>query len=474
VKPQPQTINQDHQRHSSFKRYSRSALRTNVLRFGRVAAIALMGSIALAQNASFSLENAFTALQKTPDWQAADLTYATAQRNLETAQAAAGINLSAGGSYSGLFPNSASSSNNVSVSVTASTNVLPWSPSYDTIRSAQRSVERAALDLRDTRNTLTLTTLSTYFGARTSALDVDVATASQKVYEGKLRVANLKYQNGQITLTDLLTAQQDLATAQSTLLTAQNALQINLANLGVSASTTFSTAPTELALPQGTVEAIARAGIERRADVQKAVSRVQDAEDALSNAQRDRILPNASVSLGYGQIGTSGLSSPSVSTSLNFQSGAASLTGSVPVTNNSSTTNGAGLSVSLSASIPVLAPSSDAKTSAAQTALDAARASLEATRRSAALDVAQKYSDATTAEAKIKVAQSTLETASKTLETATARNQSGLNTSLDLEQARVNVSQAQRDLESATASEQIAVYKLQNAIGSLNLIQEAK
>jgi outer membrane protein len=446
----------------------------NTLRAGRVVAIALMGSIALAQDAGFSLENAFTALQKTPDWQVANLTYQTSQRNLETTQAATGINLSAGGNYNGLFPSSGTSNNSVSVSVTASTSLLPWSPAYDTIRSAQRAFDRAALDLRDARNTLALTTLSTYFGTRTSSLDVDVATANQKVFEGKLRVANLKYQNGQITLTDLLTAQQDLATAQSTLLTAQNALQINLANLGVSASTKLTTAPTELALPQGTPEALAKAGIERRADVQKAISRVQDAEDALANAQRDRILPNASVSLGYGQLGTSGLSSPSVSTSLNFQSGAASVTGSVPVTNNTSSTLGTGLSVSLSASIPVLAPSSDAKTSTAQTSLDAARASLDTTRRSAALDVAQRYSDATTAKARINVSQSTLETARKTLETATARNQSGLNTSIDLEQARANVLQAQRDLESATATELIAVYKLQNAIGLLNLMPEAK
>jgi outer membrane protein len=444
------------------------------LSFVRVAVIALASSVALAQDAGFSLENAFTALQKTPDWQVADLTYQTAQRNLETTQAATGINLSAGGNYNGLFPSNATSSNNVSLSVTASANLLPWSAAYDTIRSAGRAFDRAALDLRDTRNTLVLNTITTYFGTRVSALDVDVATANQKVFEGKLRVANLKYQNGQVTLTDLLTAQQDLATAQSTLLTAQNALQINLANLGVTASTKLSTAPTALALPQGTVESLAKAGIERRADVQKAISRIQDAEDALSNAQRDRILPNASVSLGYGQLGSSGLSSPSVSTSLNFQSGAASVTGSVPVTNNASSTLGTGLSVSVSASIPVLAPSSDARTTAAQTSLDAARASLDTTRRSAALDVAQRYSDATTARARINVTQSTLETARKTLETATARNQSGLNTSIDLEQARANVLQAERDLENATANEMIAIYKLQNAIGSLNLIPEVK
>lgn len=439
-----------------------------------LAVLAFLSSVGFAQDAGFSLEKALVSLRTTPDWQLATLTYQSAQRSLESAQAATGINLSAGGNYGGTFPSSGTSFNTVSVSVTASTTVLPWSPSYDAVRATQRAFERATLDLNDTRNTLTLTTLNTYFSTRNSSLDVDVATASQKLYEALLRVANLKYQNGQIALTDLLTAQQNLATAESTLLTAQNTLQINLANLGVSAGTKLTTAPIELEPPQGTPEALARASLERRADVLKAISRVQDAEDALANAQRDRIVPNASLNLGYGQITSGSLGSPSIQTSLNVQSGTASLTGSVPLTTttNQNTSNGTGLSVSVSASFPVLAPSSDAKINAAQTSLDSARASLESTRRAAALDVAQRYSDVMTARARIKVAASTLETARKTLETATARNQSGLNTAIDLQQATVNVSQAQRDLENATATEMIAVYRLQNAIGSFKLVPQ--
>ena len=440
----------------------------------KLALLACLGSAALAQDAGFSLENALVSLRATPDWQIATLTYQNAQRSLETSQAAAGINLSAGGNYNLTQPTDSTKDANASasLSVTASTAVLPWSATYDGIRTAQRALERAALDLRDTRNNLTLTTLSTYFNARTSGLDVEVSTANQKLAEAQLRVANLKYTNGQIALTDLLTAQQTLATAQSTLLTAQNTLQINLANLGVANGTKLTTAPMELEPPQGTPEALARAALERRADVLKAISRVQDAEDTLSSAQRDRFLPNASVNLGYGQLTVGGLGSPSVQTSLNFQTGNASVTGTVPLNNNSSSTTGTGVSVSVSANIPILAPSSDARINAAQTGLDNARASLESTRRAAALDVAQRYSDVITARARIKVSQSTLETARKTLETATARNQSGLNTAIDLQQATVNVAQAQRDLESATASAMIAVYRLQNAIGTFKLVPQ--
>ena len=86
MKPQlNSSTDKDLQRHSMPKRSVK-----NTLRAGRVVAIALMGSMALAQDAGFSLENAFAALQKTPDWRVADLTYQTAQRNLETTQAATG------------------------------------------------------------------------------------------------------------------------------------------------------------------------------------------------------------------------------------------------------------------------------------------------------------------------------------------------------------------------------------------------
>lgn len=443
-------------------------------RFFKLALLVLLGSAAFAQDAGFSLENTLVSLRATPDWQIATLTYQNAQRNLETAQAAAGINLSAGGNYNLTQPTDTTLSGNsaASLSVTASANVLPWSAANDGIRTAMRAFERAALDLRDTRNSLTLTTLSTYFGTRTSSLDVEVATANQKLAEAQVRVADLKYKNGQITLTDLLTAQQTLATAQSTLLTAQNTLRINLANLGVPDGTKLTTAPVELELPEGTPEALARAALGRRADVLKAISRVQDAEDTLNNAQRDRFLPNASLSLGYGQLTQGGLGSPSLQTSLNFLSGTASLTGTIPLNDNSKSTTGTGVSVSISANIPVLAPSTDARINAAQTGLEAAKASLESTRRAAALDVAQRHSDVMTAKARIKVSQSTLETARKTLETATARNQSGLNTAIDLQQATVNLAQAQRDLENATATAMIAVYRLQNAIGTFKLVPQ--
>ena len=360
----------------------------------------LLSSPSLAQNTSFSLEDALIAVKSTPDWQVANLDYQTARRNLESAQAASGINLSASGSYNLSQPVSSSvtASSTGSVSLTAIVTVLPWSPAYDGIRNAQRALQRAELDLSDTQNSLTLNTISSYFAARIATFDVKLSEDGQKLSEALLRIANLKYQNGQTTITDVLTAEQNLANAQSTLLNAQNTVQINFASLGVNPGTTLSSTATNIEPPPGTPETLATKALERRSDVLKAQLKLRDAEDALRNAQRDRLVPNASLNLGYGQ--PSG--GANISTSLNFQTGTASVTGTVPVTANSS--NSTALSISVSASFPILAPASDAKINAAQTSLEVAKASLETTRRAAALDVLGRYSEMMTARSRVKVA----------------------------------------------------------------------
>jgi outer membrane protein TolC len=430
--------------------------------------LVVLSSPTFAQNTSFSLEDALIAVKSTPDWQVANLNYQSAQRNLESAQASSGINLSASGSYNLSQPvnSSATASSTGTLSVTASLTVLPWSPAYDGIRSAQRALQRAELDLRDAQNSLSLSAISSYFAARIATFDVTLSEDNQKLSEALLRVTNLKYKNGQTTITDVLTAEQNLANAQSTLLNAQNTVQINFASLGVNPGTTLSTAATNIELPPGTPEVLVSRALERRSDVLKAHLKLQDAEDALRNAQRDRLVPNASLNLGYGQP-TGGAN---ISSSLNFQTGIASVTGTVPVTATSS--NGTAFSVSVSASFPILAPTSDAKINTAQTSLAVAKASLETTKRTAALDVLGRYSEMMTARSRVKVAMSALETAQKTLETASARNQAGLNTALEVQQSTLNLAQANRDLENANVNAMISTYKLQIATGLFRLVPQ--
>ena len=416
--------------------------------------------------ATLTLGGALEGLKSTPDWLSADLNVQQAQRNLDSARAAAGLNVSARGAYdaSQVTSSDAQYSDRLSVSVTASTTVLPWAPANDGVRSATRALEQAERSRRESRSSLVVSTAGTYFDARNASLDVAVADATVALQEGRLRAATARHANGQIALTDLLDAQGAVASARSSLLSAQNTRAINASTLGVAADVALTTAPKALTLPEGGAETVVRGALTRRADVLNAASRLEDAQEALANAQRDRLVPNASVGFGYGQLAGGNLSSPSVSANLNFQSGAASLTGSYPVTGGPAQ-GSTGYTVSLSASIPILAPSSDAKIAAAQTSLENARNTLESTRRRAALDVAGRYGDATTAAARLKVAEATLETARKTLETAQTRNQSGLNTALDLESARVNLAGAERDLEKAVAAQALAVMRLQSAAG---------
>ncbi|MCV4697368.1 TolC family protein, partial [Escherichia coli] len=92
-----------------------------------------------------------------------------------------------------------------------------------------------------------------------------------------------------------------------------------------------------------------------RPDVLSARSQLEDAQDNLSVAQRNRWLPDSSVSLGYSVRNTStGTASTSVSAGLDFKSGTASLNAAVPVVSGSSSgTTADVLSLGLSVAFPL-------------------------------------------------------------------------------------------------------------------------
>ena len=249
-----------------------------------------------------SLDTALKGLPAAPDWRSSDLTYESALRSLEAAQAAAGLRVTGTSSYS-----LNSSTQTLNVGATAAVNVLPWSSAADAIKVAQRTLERAALDRRDARNTLVVNLTTQYFSARQAALDNALAQATLKLRENQVRVAEAKYQAGQLSFEDLLTAQQNLETARVNAASAAGNLEITrqtLANtLGVLPSTLgdLSTAPKEADLPSGSLETLIAQALSQRSDVLKAQSRLADAQASLDIAQRDRWLPDTSLSLGYNQ-----------------------------------------------------------------------------------------------------------------------------------------------------------------------------
>lgn len=419
----------------------------------------------LAQDAPLNLNDALRAIPNSPDWRSADLAYESALRSLEAAQAATAFKLTAAGSYT------VSQSNTLTLSSTASLGVLPWSSAQDAIRSAQRALERAALNRRDTRNTLYINLVTQYFNLRQATNDVAIAQATLALRERQLQVVQAQNQAGTATLGDVLEAQQNLDTARSNLVNASGTLEIArliLANtLGVSPASLGrpATLPSEPELPSGTLEALLQQAYARRSDVLKAQSQLQDAQDSLAIAQRDRLIPDSSLSVGYSS-GSVAQGGGSISAGLNFKSGNASITGSVPVVGAGSGNQTPSWSLNLSASFPVFDPVSDAKIHSAQTALEAAQQALDAARRAAELDVRQKYQALQTAKAGVAAAKAALNAANQNLRTAQARLQAGTGTALDVQSAEVNQQQASRNLETAMAQAQIAFLALQNALGA--------
>ncbi len=425
-------------------------------------------------NPELTLEQALKALPNSLEWQQADLTFLNAQKSLDSARAAAGLRVNAGADTSLGFPSSGNSSQTLTVSATASLTVLPWSSTFDAVRSAERALARAELDRVDTRNTLALNVFNQYFTARLSSTDVELGKTNLSLSEAQLKVATAQQKNGQISKDSLLNAQKSLETANLNVLQATSTLEVNRLTLWNSlnleiSDAVFSSIPSERALSTASLDDLTAKALTKRSDVQKALSRISDAQDALSSAQRDRVVPNASVNVGVTNSSVGGISS-----GLNLQTGSLSVTGTVPVVANTTTTGsnttGSNLTISASVSIPIIAPSGDTKISSAEVSLQSAKKSLEQTKLSAKLDVRQKYNNAKLAVAKLNLAKTTLSTSQKSFETTKARFDAGLSTSNDLEQSRINVLQANRDLEQATLNQDLAAYQLENAVGEINIL----
>ena len=422
---------------------------------------------------SLSLVDALKALQTSPDWKSADLTYETAVRQLEAAQAAAGLKVTPGASYT-LADSGGTTGNSLTLSASASVGVLPWTASADAVKAAQRALDRAALTRASTQNTLYVNLTAQYFNARQAAQDSDLAQATLKLREAQARIAQARYDTGQLSFSDLLTAQQDLETARANAASAGGNLEIarqTLANtLGISADALgeLTTAPTEPDLPSGSLETLVAQATRQRPEVLSAQSRLQDAQASLDSAQRDRWVPDSSITVAYGTRTATGTSSgTSVSAGLNFKTGNATASASVPVVSASSSgTSSNVLSLGLSVALPLIDPSSEASINSGQTALSSAQLAVQTAQKATTLDVRQKYQQAQTAKAQVNITRAALNTANQTLKTAQAKLAAGTGTAIDVQQAQVNVQQAQRNLDSAIATAQTAVLVLQNALGT--------
>ncbi len=423
----------------------------------------LFVSTALAAK-PFTLPEVLKQLRNGLEWQSLDLGFQVAQRNYESTQAAAGIRVNVGADASN-NTNVATGANNFSIKITgtASLPVLPWASQFDDIRRAERTFDRAKLDLRDSRNTLIVNTSNQYYSLRIAELDLEIAKNTLLLRDNQLKIAQIQRSNNQITAEQLSSSQQNLETAKNTAEQANASLelaQLTIANTLGTTDTISPTSPTSApTLPLEPVEALIKKSFDTRADVLKAILSLRDAEDAVVIAQRNRALPNSSVTLGISDSGAN------LSTGLNLQTGSLSVSGSYQPPSGTSSSSGTTISLSASISVPLIAPSSDAQVASAQTALEIAKQNLERSKKTAELDIRQKYIDTQNAIRRIPLSQKALENAKNNLTTTQTRFTAGSITKTDLETSKLAVQQAERDLENTIMAAISAALKLEIALG---------
>lgn len=434
---------------------------------------ATVGSLTLAQ--------ALASLTQAPGWRGAALQYLSASQSLDAARARAGLSVSAGASVTAAkVPIDGDWTTSTTLNLQAAINVLPWSSSKLSVIQATRALYRAGLDQRDSQNTLALSVVQGYLNAQQAVAALSAAQAQQRLAEQQLTVAQSQQAAGVLTQENLLSAQASQQQAAGAVAEAAGTLDValrqlyntlgnvppTLAGLPVSA-TSFSSRPAVPAAPAGLDVLLARAA-QGRSEILKAASDQSDAQAALAAARLDRLLPDLSVSAQYGQLASTstGTAGTTVSSGLNLKTGQLTASASLPLNQNSSSGTGTGttpptsLALGLSGSFSLLNPVADATTQSAQTAVAAADLSLANARATVDLDVRQKYAGLQNALLGLNAPRTLLARAQTALESARARLQAGLAAPLDVQQAELNVAQAQNTLDAAVNTAYLASLSL--------------
>jgi outer membrane protein len=444
--------------------------------------ILTLSSFAMAQQTpGLSLETALKSLPSAPAYKVADLTVQSAQRQLEAARAGAGFNLTANGAINtgrtdgippeNLPPGTQLTSSSGSVSATAGLTVLPWSPAFDAVRAAERQLERANFDRLEARSQLAAQILKHYFDLKLAGTDLELARGSAKLAKSRLEIANAQLEAGVGTREGVLTAKQGLEASTANERTATGDLELKRRSLSITLGTNITTTELNTAVPDvnlkdNALEAELPTALQRRGDILKAISQVNDATDSLESARRDRLVPDIGLNLQYGGIAQNGdATGARVTGDLNFKTGQVSLT---PGYGFGTTSVGSRVSVGANIAIPIIAPSNDTKISSAENQLALARHNLETTRINAELDVRTQHAAAQAALAQVEVARAGLRSAQEKNANAEKRLTAGLGTVIDRETAKLANAQAERDLEFARINAVSAVVRFVASLAPIN------
>ena len=415
-------------------------------------------------------------LRRSPDWRAADLKFRSAQLTLDSARTRAGLSLTGGADASlTRFPwESGTWSTSTTLTVTAGLSVLPWSAALEGVRSAQRALDSAAVELRATRAALTLQAAQAYEAARSAAAGLSLADAQLDIATRQLEIAQAQRTQGLLPAEAVLGRQAALETARA----AQGRATRAAAQAGRALTRLLGqpvTLPAQAAdfapPPQVTVTAdlttlIARAQ-QRRPEVARARAGLGDAQAGLGAAQLDARLPDLTASVRAGQLADAqGNPGRTVSGNLNVKAGTLGAQVSLPLRDTSAAPNG--FALSLSASLPLLGSGRGAAVTQAELGAAQAQLALDSALQSVELDVRSRFDTWTDEQAALNAARLNDEQARAALGSARARLEAGLITALDLQQAELTARQSALNLTAQQNAAALAALALAQATTDLD------
>ncbi|WP_415791684.1 TolC family protein, partial [Deinococcus saxicola] len=433
-------------------------------------------SPAQVQTTLFALSDVLALLRGSPGWQSADLTYRAAQLALASARTRAGLSLGVGADSNltkvpwdtGEWLGSAT------LNVSAALNVLPWSPAREAVRSAERALAAAAVDLRNSRATLTIQAVQAFAGAR-SAVTALALTDAQLALSIRLRaVADGQRAQNLITAEAVLERQSALESVQAAREKAARGVNLAAAQLTRVLGRPL-TLPTDLSgfgtlpnlTPSGDLNTLLSRALSARPEIAKAEGALADALAALADAQRNARLPDLTAGVRAGQLSDArGNAGRTVSGSLNSRTGVLGVQVSLPLKDTGDIPSGVALS--LSGTYTLLGGAAAGELAQASQGVQQAQLGLSTARQGVDLDVRTRLSDYQDEVGGLTSLGTALIRAQTALDSARARVDAGLATALDVDQAALGVTQAQNAVEAQGAAVELAALQLLQATGELD------
>ena len=310
------------------------------------------------------------------------------------------------------------------------------------IEAAKYSRDGSGAALTEAAQTAKLTAATNYLSLIMSRNKVSVAEQTVRDYEEHLRNANLQYQVGIVSKSDVLATNTRLANAKTTLVEAKNAANLAEAkfnnHVGLPVSTPVVTADKELTyVPYGiSLEAAKSYGVAHRGAIVQAAMAVKSAEENVSRTDASDI--------------------PVVSANANRSMSGSQWAGN----DNKSWSVGATLSWNVWDG-----GQSKANVSAAKAKLEKAKEAYAQTIDTVELQVQEAYLNLKAAEQKIKSTHAAVEAGQEDFRIKTLRYRSGVGTNVDVLDAETALATARNNYVDALYNYNLSIATLEKAMG---------